>query len=107
MDQEIWQPYKDEGVVVITIGSDSFTQYKQKEQQYNTGWVWLFDTAAQLEVDYGVWFYPSNFMIDQELRLAYRSSYTEWTLSTNTMYSCTRSIPGTRVCCPATHSPST
>ncbi len=80
MDQEIWQPYKDEGVVVITIGSDSFSQYQQKEQLHNTGWVWLFDASEQLKDDYGVLFYPSNLMLDQEFRLVYRSTYTQWTL---------------------------
>ncbi|MAE69043.1 MAG: hypothetical protein CME06_01085 [Gemmatimonadetes bacterium] len=80
MDQEIWQPYKDEGVVVITIGSDGFSQFNQKEQQYNTGWVWLFDASKQLQDDYGVWFYPSNLMLDQEFRLVYQSTFSQWTL---------------------------
>ena len=80
MDQEIWQPYKDEGVVVITIGTDELDRYRDKEAQYNTGWVWLFDDQDTLVSDYGIWFWPTNLLLDQEFRLVYQSSFEQWTL---------------------------
>ena len=73
MDEYFWQHYKDEGVVVITYGSEGFEEYREYEAEYNTGWVWLFDDQRTLISDYGIGIWPSNLIIDQDFRLVWDS----------------------------------
>lgn len=69
MPEGLWQPNKDQGVVIFTIGSDDETQFNLKEQQFNDGWLWTFDTGGQLYWDYGNGYIPYNAILDQDFRL--------------------------------------
>ena len=69
MPTGLWQPNKDQGVMIFTIGSDEEAQFNLKEQQFNDGWLWTFDTGGQLYWDYGNGYIPYNAILDQDFRL--------------------------------------
>lgn len=74
MGDEIWEPYKDEGVVIFTIGSDDLEQQRQKRDQYNAEWVWLFDPDGSLFNEYGISFIPWNYLLDQDFHVIYKDT---------------------------------
>ncbi len=72
----LWNPNKDQGVMILTIGADNQAQFESKAAQYSGGltaggWPWLFDTADQLYWDYGNGYIPYNAVLDQDFRLVW------------------------------------
>ncbi len=79
MKSDFWNPNKDQGVMILTIGSDSEPQFETKANQYSGGvddggWPWLFDRANTLYSDYGDGYIPFNAILDQEFRLIWKDS---------------------------------
>lgn len=74
MPEQFWDPNKNSGVMVFTIGSDSEPAFKAKADQYSGGWPWLFDTTGNLYWDYGNGYIPYNAVLDQDFRLVWGES---------------------------------
>lgn len=71
MPDGLWDPNKDQGVMVFTIGSDVEENFIFKREQYGCEWPWLFDTGGQLYWDYGNGYIPYNVILDQDFRVVW------------------------------------
>jgi peroxiredoxin len=74
MKDDLWNPNKDQGVMIFTIGNDNQSAFESKADQFsggltNDGWPWLFDVTGQLYGDYGNGYIPFNALVDQDFRL--------------------------------------
>ncbi len=79
MKSDFWNPNKDQGVMMLTIGSDLESQFNAKADLYSGGiddggWPWLFDAANSLYWDYGDGYIPFNAILDQDFRLVWSDS---------------------------------
>lgn len=74
MTAGLWDPNKDQGVVILTIGDDEEENFRQKADQYGGGWPWLFDHTDVLYRDYGNGYIPYNAVLDQDFRLLWGDS---------------------------------
>lgn len=71
MTDQLWDPNKDSGVMVFTIGSDNESSFRSKANLYGGGWPWIFDPTGNLYSEYGNGYVPYNVVIDQDFRLAW------------------------------------
>lgn len=69
MNEGLWEPNKDRGVVILTVGTDNEELFRETEDSYEGGWPWLFDEEAALLEDFAIIGFPNNIVIDQEFRL--------------------------------------
>lgn len=79
MTDDLWNPNKDEGVVIFTIGDDSEPDFIKKADQYSGGcerggWPWLFDAPDTIYRDYGNGYIPYNAILNQDFQLTWGDS---------------------------------
>lgn len=69
MNTELWEPNRDRGAIILTIGTDDPAAFWEMERTYGGGWPWLFDEGAQVYESFGIDCVPSHMVLDQDFRL--------------------------------------